>query len=691
MPRRSDLLVDFCLALALSVAVLAPLLVHGTPDEEGYPDVYLAETFWGQLFSGDDPTWISDYGTGVVGPAGRSWLALHPAAAVLPWLGPAAFYRILWLGGAVMASFLCMRLLRWWQVDLFTRATAAFTVLAADPTMAYGYANDWPYSYLCWTMSFALLWSLLRLFRARTAGEIRTATLLTAAVAGILVAGSPASYCFAMAAVLALVTIVLLAHRPALTTRYIAAAAIAAVIALPNLAHTMRLFFDPEAAWARAGAEQVTIGAIIYSGLRPLSEFFLPPEMADTERVYRGVFFGGIFILAGIAGAVAMLVRWRTIDLDEGRRGATRALAIGFLAALALVGAPAALGLFHVRMRLYRDPLTLLGILLAALTFSRLRPRAVRVGLLGLHIAQMVVLLAPALSGAGAPDGRTVFSFDPTGTYGTLLRSAEIPPHARVSLAGSLAPQTRRQLTEAGVVSRVDLHRMGYAVVNDTWWFGNAAPNLTGSTVMAAQQLSWSPERLNAAAVRDLFGIRYVVGFADEAGTTFDAAGLAPRVSAPLTRDGRVATVYENPTAWPRAAVLSSDVFRDYMQLDATARCGLQCDRFDWNAYRIDTPLTVEWHSNSLSIRLDGAPPSGSVLVITQTYHPEWRATVDGRDVEPIRFLGAFGYLPMSGTERAVVVRFDSPKWGAFVGISFAALAAVLVAIILQVRRADRS
>jgi hypothetical protein len=688
---RSDLVADLGLALVLSLAVLSPLLVYGTPDEEAYPDVYAAEAFWTQVFSGDDPTWMGDYAVGVVGQPGRSWMALHPAAVVTPWLGPAAFYRIIWLTGAVFASFLCLRLLRWWEVDPFTRATAAFTVLAADPTVAYGYANDWPYCYLCWTLSFVVLWSLLRLFRARGAGEMWMASLMAAASAGLLVANTPPSVGYATATVLALVALVLIVQRPSLTIPCVTAAVIAAVIALPNLVQTMRLFFEPEAAWALSAREHVTISAIVYSGLRPFSESLLPPDMADHERLYRGVFFGAIFLLAAIAASVATLVRWRTIDADETRRGARRALAIGFLAALVLVSGPQALGLYYVRMRLFRDPLTLLGILMAALALSRVRPRAVRVTLLGLHIAQMVVLLAMPLSAPGAPNSRTVFSFDPAGSYGALLRSAEIPPHARVSLAGSLAELTRRRLTDTGVVSRVDLQRMGYAVINDTWWFGNGAPSLTGSTVMASQLLYWSPQTLNSARVRDLFGIRYVVGFADEAGSTFDSSGLAAKTSAPLGADGRIATVYENPTAWPRAAVLSRTVIDDYMRLGVGPPCSLQCDTLDWNAYRIDTPMTVESSGDSLSIRLDASPPPGSVLLITQAYHPEWRATVDGREVAPLRFLGAFGYVPLTGSERSVVVTFGSPTWGAIIALSFAAFFTVVVAIVVMARRGTRA
>ena len=683
---------DLGMSIAMCLVVFGPLLVYGTPDEESYGlGVFSTEMFWRHLFAGADPNWIGDYGVGTLGPSG-DWLILNLATAVSAWLGPQAVYRAVWLTGAIGASFFCMRILRDWDVGVFIRLAAGFTVLLSSPTLAYSYINDWPDTFSCWTASFVVLWAVLRLSRARTRPEIVQSTLTAGLAAGFMGATSPPGAMFATAYVLVIVAAVLIAHRPRLILFYTVAAAIALVIASPLLLVVARLIVEPFGAWEHRELPNVPFSYIAYLGLRPFSNAVFGEHVARLWDPYRAIFFGGVFFSGAVVFSCATLFRARPAGSGDSHIGARRALAIGFIAAVFLVFAPHSFGLNLINgMWLFRDPATLLGIPLAAIALSRVRAGAVRNGLLGLQVLQIGVVSIVPVSAPMNPEVLTNFRFDRDGSFATMLRDADIPAHARISLAGDLAGESRRLMGGSGVSSSSDLVRLGYAVVNDVTWRGFVVPNLaaTGPSKMT-QGLTWSETSLNSSAVRDFLGIRYVVGFSDEAQSRFDITGLTPRVSASLTGKGRMATVYENPTAWPRATILSRDIVADYARLGPEVRCGLACDPIDWNAYKIANPLSIELRDDSMLIHLDGTQPAGSMLVITQAFHAEWRAVVDGRRVAPGRFLDAFGYVPLVGNERRILVQFGSPTKNALTLVSVMTFVGGLVGIAVMGRRSRR-
>ena len=689
-PDRSRF--DFTIAVVMSLVLFSPLLIYGTPDEESYSQaVFSTEIFWRHLFGGSDPNWIGDFGVGTLGPSG-GWLILNLATAASAWFGPRAVYTSVWIVGSIGASFSCMRILHHWNVGGLLRAAAGFTVLLSSPALAYSYINDWPDTFSCWTASFVVLWAILRLFRARTRSEIVLSTLTAGVAAGFMVGTAPPGATFSTAYVLVIVAAVLVAHRPRSIVFYAVAAAIAAVIASPHLFIVAKLIVEPFGEWGHREVASVPLRYIAYLGLRPFSDALFGESVVRLWNPYRAVFFGGVFLSGAVFFSCTTLFRsWRAKSADP-RTGARRALAIGFLAALILVFAPHSFGLNLVNgMWLFRDPATLLGIPLAAIALSGIRIQMLRNGLMGLQILQMGALAIVPLRAPMKQDALTNFSFDPRGTFPTMLRDADVPRHARISLAGDLAQVTRRRIAESGVMASSDLVRLGYGVVNDVVWRGFVVPNMTSSRPSKqAQRLFWSPTDLHSPAVRDFLGIRYVVGFSDEAGSLFDIAGLIPRVSSSLTGQGRMATVFENPTAWPRATVLSQEIFADYARLGPEVRCGLACDPIDWNAYKIANPLSIELRDDSMLIHLDGTQPAGSILGITQAFHAEWRAVVDGRQVEPDRFLGAFGYVPLAGNERQILVQFGSPTKNVLTLVSVMTFVGGVVGIAVLGRRSRR-
>ena len=486
--ERNERAFDFWFSLLATLAIFAPLLVYGTHDEESYSlGVFSTEAFWRQLFSFKDPFWISDYGTGILAPSG-DWLVLNLFTAFSNWSGPRIIYGTTWILGGFCASFFAMRLLRRWEVGALTRVAAAITVLLSSPALAYSYVNDWPDTFSCWTLSFAALWALLRVFHAQSPRDLLLSTVLLALAAGFMAANSPAGAGFVMAYVLVIVAAVLIAHRPRMVLPFGIAASVVALMAAPMLYAWGSQIFGEFGSLPYRNRPSLDIVSIVDLGLQPLSYVIKSGDiswdlLANEPYGYRAIFFGGVFLAAALVATIAVAVgAWR--DHDKGWRiGAMRALAVGFVAALGLVFAPHALALNMIAgMWLFRDPLTVLGIILAAIAISRIRSGVLRNSLLGLQVLQMFIAGAPLITKQfGDPGRATVFSYDADAPFFALLREAGIPKGARISMAGDLARDARSRIP--GLVASSDLLRQGYAIVNDVWWRALVVPNLSSVLV----------------------------------------------------------------------------------------------------------------------------------------------------------------------------------------------------------------
>ncbi len=65
------------------------------------------------------------------------------------------------------------------------------------------------------------------------------------------------------------------------------------------------------------------------------------------------------------------------------------------------------------------------------------------------------------------------------------------------------------------------------------------------------------------------------------------------------------------------------------------------------------------------------APGRAGWIVLSQGWHPDWTATVDGRPVPVFRAAGAFPAVPVTAASRAVTFRFQPPAWyAATLGLS---------------------
>ncbi|HEY8904132.1 MAG TPA: glycosyltransferase [Chthoniobacterales bacterium] len=71
-------------------------------------------------------------------------------------------------------------------------------------------------------------------------------------------------------------------------------------------------------------------------------------------------------------------------------------------------------------------------------------------------------------------------------------------------------------------------------------------------------------------------------------------------------------------------------------------------------------PLAGPRTSSTVTFR---APGKSGWIVLDESWHPDWTATVDGADVPIYRGAGAFPAVPVAATSRTVEFRFSPPGW----------------------------
>src|SRR5262249_3116912 len=149
---------------------------------------------------------------------------------------------------------------------------------------------------------------------------------------------------------------------------YCVAAVIATMIAAPTLYTTISTVFSKVGEIPYREHPNLPVTSILDLGLRPFSHLVRaeptyfdyegapedrPPKwetptggpvvwkiITDDPYSYRAIFFGFVFFVAALAGSIGILLGAYKGSGGTWRTGAIRALAIGFLAALALVFLP---------------------------------------------------------------------------------------------------------------------------------------------------------------------------------------------------------------------------------------------------------------------------------------------------------------------------------------------------------------
>jgi hypothetical protein len=168
-----------------------------------------------------------------------------------------------------------------------------------------------------------------------------------------------------------------------------------------------------------------------------------------------------------------------------------------------------------------------------------------------------------------------------------------------------------------------------------------------------------------------------------------------------LLYEGRDARVYANPAALPRAFVVDRqrvvagrDAAREAI-VDPAFRPraaavteapieGLARDA-GGAARRPGTARIVRYENERVEVRTSTRRPG--LLVLTDSFYPGWKATVDGRDAPVHRVDYLVRGVPLPAGEHTVRFRYEPASWRAGWIISLVALVAVLGAVAVGLRR----
>ena len=168
-----------------------------------------------------------------------------------------------------------------------------------------------------------------------------------------------------------------------------------------------------------------------------------------------------------------------------------------------------------------------------------------------------------------------------------------------------------------------------------------------------------------------LLAVRFVV-----LGDTASIPGYHQVVGPVTTGGGQIAYLYEADSAPPYLRVIPAAAKGDTDQIVPT----LIDPRLDYDRLVLFdrteaiNPLPVRempppspsraaftrWTPGRMSIVMDPPPPQDSYLLIAENWYPDWRATVDGQPVTPLRGNQTFLTIPVKGGAKSVELEYSS-------------------------------
>jgi hypothetical protein len=105
-------------------------------------------------------------------------------------------------------------------------------------------------------------------------------------------------------------------------------------------------------------------------------------------------------------------------------------------------------------------------------------------------------------------------------------------------------------------------------------------------------------------------------------------------------------------------------------------------------------PVTAglaEWAPGRMRVTLQGSAPSESYLLVSETWYPDWKATVDGKAAPVLRGDNALITVELPPGAREVILGFQDPQYGTGRLITIASLLLALALVLVPAVRRRRS
>lgn len=664
-------------AAAGALVLGAGFLWGSSRDEEEYRFTLVTTMIHARaLVRGEYPLWTGALGLGMPHPLGQN-LLMHPLMPLLAVLRADVWAKLLYAVHAGFGAAGIVMLTRRLNVAAWIQGVAVLTFLLAAPSQNFVLSDFWPSGFVGWTLAPWILLAVWRLIEAEAGRERRKAALATGLLAGLMAANGHPGYVAVHAGGVAFL---LAAHvrRIWSTARWwVLAVGVAVAIAAPSAWRiaTELGFFPPDLPRVHF-PDSLAAASLWDAFLRPLAPLGTGGWEEYTRlRGTRTVFYGGPFALLSIV-ALARL-----------NRPPFRAdLAAGFVGCLALLAVP---GLATARVLpatyLFRDPLTLFGLLMAVLALDALWRRPVwRASAAALGAAQVAVMIAAAwpfvhwnLSPEvrAFPNGRSL-----TGTTAVTERilalTAEVPGRILFSVGTDRLVETGALLRDGLWVNSLVYRNL--PVVNGTFK-GVSTDSLSPSRSLPYGHIAATAQSTRSKPLLDVLGVRYLIALDDE--VVADGLRLVGDVA---VRTGQTLRVYRNEDAWPGAAFVDEHVG----EIRLARMTGCPHDRVfcaDFApvaaARRADAPVVVSRSESAIRLAF---PPAAEprTLLVAEMYRPGWRARADAGvlPVEPL--LGALIGITVPVDVGALDLVYRPGPLAALTVVAWAALAAAAIGVL---------
>jgi hypothetical protein len=580
----------------------------------------------------------------------------------------------------VLGAVGCWALVRHVGGRRWTAALATSTWLLATPALNYSHTDLWLGHFLGWSLYPWLLLCTRRILDHELTSQPWRGALQLGLVAGLLGVNGH----LGQVPVLVLPMAVMCAAEPRATTRrlipLIVAAAVGAAIASPvvvRLVKELPLFPDIPRESVEAAIDGRTAADLV---LRPLLDVG-PDGLGIGERGLLIPFFGGpMFLLAAayVVGAGRSSGFFR--QPEAGRLKPWRyhqGLVAAFVASTILLFDPAILDQdFSSGGFLFRDPMTLFGIVLGSLAFEALARRsataAAAVG--AVQMLTLSVCAWPFAWAAWESSGAERAALARTATTEGLREWANRIP-GRWYLAPQLDALVREgRLQDAGLWRETWIYR-GLPVVNGSFK-GVSTDVLYPSGSLPIGRIVGDAATVQNAATLAGLGIGAVLATGGEP--------VAPELVEVARYDAADETMrlLRHPSAWPGGAfVMAATLATPLPELPDCRFPGLFCRDFSPVIDAgVDSGVSITRRHGTVEARF--APRNQSrVLVVSEMFRPEWTART-GRTALPVApaWGGMIAVTVPPGAD-AVELRYRPAMIMALTALSALVIAAAVVTL----------